>query len=79
MMKNRFMKGSLAALVTLLAGNAYAAQEVTVYTAFETDILAKYKNVLESENPDINIKWVRDSTGIMTAKIIGRETTLVQK
>ena len=56
-MKNRFMKGSLAALVTLLAGNVYAAQEVTVYTAFETDILAKYKNAFESENPDISIKW----------------------
>lgn len=41
------MKGSLAALVTLLAGNAYAAQEVTVYTAFETDILAKYKTHLK--------------------------------
>ncbi|MEZ9143048.1 putative 2-aminoethylphosphonate ABC transporter substrate-binding protein [Vibrio sp. 10N.286.52.C3] len=73
MMKNRFMKGSLAALVTLLAGNAYAAQEVTVYTAFETDILAKYKNAFESENPDINIKWVRDSTGIMTAKLLAEK------
>ena len=72
-MKNRFMKGSLAALVTLLAGNAYAAQEVTVYTAFETDILAKYKNAFESENPDINIKWVRDSTGIMTAKLLAEK------
>ena len=72
-MKNRFMKGSLAALVTLLAGNAYAAQEVTVYTAFETDILAKYKNAFESENPDIKIKWVRDSTGIMTAKLLAEK------
>ena len=40
-MKNRLMKGSLAALVSLLATNAMAAQEVTVYTAFETDILAR--------------------------------------
>ncbi len=72
-MKNRFMKGSLAALVSLLASNAFAAQEVTVYTAFETDILAKYKNAFESENPDVKIKWVRDSTGIMTAKLLAEK------
>ncbi|MEZ8100746.1 putative 2-aminoethylphosphonate ABC transporter substrate-binding protein [Vibrio bivalvicida] len=73
MMKNRLMKGSLAALVSLLAANAMAAQEVTVYTAFETDILAKYKNAFEKENPDIKIKWVRDSTGIMTAKLLAEK------
>lgn len=72
-MKNRLMKGSLAALVSLLATNAMAAQEVTVYTAFETDILAKYKNAFEKENPDIKIKWVRDSTGIMTAKLLAEK------
>ncbi|KGY12978.1 phosphonate ABC transporter substrate-binding protein [Vibrio tubiashii] len=72
-MKNRLMKGSLAALVSLLATNAMAAQEVTVYTAFETDILAKYKNAFEQENPDIKIKWVRDSTGIMTAKLLAEK------
>jgi iron(III) transport system substrate-binding protein len=73
MMKNRLMKGSLAALVSLLATNAMAAQEVTVYTAFETDILAKYKSAFEQENPDIKIKWVRDSTGIMTAKLLAEK------
>ncbi|HCG8202716.1 TPA: putative 2-aminoethylphosphonate ABC transporter substrate-binding protein [Vibrio parahaemolyticus] len=73
MMKNPLMKGSLAALVSLLATNAMAAQEVTVYTAFETDILAKYKSAFEKDNPDIKIKWVRDSTGIMTAKLLAEK------
>lgn len=72
-MSNRFVKGSIAALVSLLATNAFAAQEVTVYTAFETDILAKYKNAFEKDNPDISIKWVRDSTGIMTAKLLAEK------
>jgi len=72
-MKNRLMKGSLAVLVSLLANNALAAQEVTVYTAFETDILAKYKTAFENENPDVKIKWVRDSTGIMTAKLLAEK------
>ncbi|ASI92008.1 MULTISPECIES: putative 2-aminoethylphosphonate ABC transporter substrate-binding protein [Vibrio] len=73
MMKNRLMKGTLATLVSLLATNALAATEVTVYTAFETDILAKYKNAFEKENPDVKIKWVRDSTGIMTAKLLAEK------
>ncbi len=34
MMENRWKKGTLAALVSLLATNVMAAQEVTVYTAF---------------------------------------------
>ncbi len=72
-MKNRLMKGSLAALVSLLVTNAFAAQEVTVYTAFETDILAKYKSAFEKANPDVKIKWVRDSTGIMTAKLLAEK------
>ncbi len=72
-MKNRYMKGTLAAIISLLACNAYAAQEVTVYTAFETDILAKYKNAFEKDNPDIKINWVRDSTGIMTAKLLAEK------
>ncbi|MCL9776868.1 putative 2-aminoethylphosphonate ABC transporter substrate-binding protein [Vibrio methylphosphonaticus] len=72
-MKNRLMKGTLATLVSLWATNALAATEVTVYTAFETDILAKYKNAFENENPDIKINWVRDSTGIMTAKLLAEK------
>lgn len=74
-MKNRFMKGSLTTLISLLATNAFAAQEVTVYTAFETDLLAKYKSAFETDNPDIEIKWVRDSTGIMTAKLLAEKIT----
>lgn len=73
-MKHSWMIGTLTALSTLVASSAFAAQEVTVYTAFETDILAKYKSAFEKDNPDINIKWVRDSTGIMTAKLLAEKS-----
>lgn len=72
-MKTRFMKATLAMAFTLCATGAYAKQQVTVYTAFEMDVLAKYKNAFEQENPDIAIKWVRDSTGIMTAKLLAEK------
>ncbi|WP_022941586.1 putative 2-aminoethylphosphonate ABC transporter substrate-binding protein [Psychromonas hadalis] len=72
-MKTRFMKTAIATVLTLCATSGYAVQQVTVYTAFETDVLAKYKNAFEQENPDIVIKWVRDSTGIMTAKLLAEK------
>ncbi|CAM4219098.1 MULTISPECIES: putative 2-aminoethylphosphonate ABC transporter substrate-binding protein [Vibrio] len=72
-MNKRFIKGSLATMIAMLSTNVLAATEVTVYTAFETDILAKYKNAFEKSNPDIKINWVRDSTGIMTAKLLAEK------
>lgn len=72
-MNKVILKGTLTLIATLMATHAFAAQEVTVYTALETDLLAKYKNVFEKANPDIEIKWVRDSTGIMTAKLLAEK------
>lgn len=72
-MKTRLMKGTLAALISLVANHALAAQQVTVYTAFETDLLAKYKAGFEKDNPNIDIKWVRDSTGVITAKLLAEK------
>ncbi len=46
------------------------AQELTVYTAIEADQLADYKAAFEADNPGITINWVRDSTGIVTAKLL---------
>ena len=73
------MKKSLTALAlaatSLISSAVMAAKpvELTVYTAFETDLLARYKNAFEKENPDISIHWVRDSTGIMTAKLLAEK------
>lgn len=72
-MNKGMLKGTLTLIATLMATHAFAAQEVTVYTALETDLLAKYKSVFEKANPDIEIKWVRDSTGIMTAKLLAEK------
>lgn len=72
-MNKRILKGTLTTIAALVSAHVFAAQEVTVYTAFETDLLAKYKSAFEKENPDIEIKWVRDSTGIMTAKLLAEK------
>ncbi|MCC6867747.1 MAG: putative 2-aminoethylphosphonate ABC transporter substrate-binding protein [Burkholderiales bacterium] len=52
---------------------ASAATELTVYTAYENDDLKAYKAAFEKDNPDITINWVRDSTGVITAKLIAEK------
>ena len=63
-----------AALIALgLAAPASAAEELTVYTAIEADDLKRYAEAFNEEYPDIEIKWVRDSTGIVTAKLLAEK------
>ncbi|MGR4868929.1 putative 2-aminoethylphosphonate ABC transporter substrate-binding protein [Variovorax sp. LARHSF232] len=66
---------ALCAAVMALATAAAQAQKTTllVYTALETDAMKLYKDGFEKANPDIDIKWIRDSTGIVTAKLLAEK------
>jgi iron(III) transport system substrate-binding protein len=57
-----------------LTGTALAQKtQLTVYTALETDQLKAYEAGFTKANPDIEIKWVRDSTGVITAKLLAEK------
>ena len=43
---------------------------LTVYTAAEADLLTGYETAFEQRHPDLDIVWVRDSTGIITARLL---------
>ncbi len=43
---------------------------LTVYTALEDDQISKYLESFKTQNPDIEVNIVRDSTGIITAKLL---------
>lgn len=62
-----------AAAIGFLGGKAMAATELTVYTAIEAEDLKKYAERFNAEHPDIKINWVRDSTGIVTAKLLAEK------
>jgi len=49
------------------------AGEITVYTALEDDQLSTYLPIFEEEYPDIKVNLVRDSTGIITAKLLAEK------
>jgi len=48
-------------------------EELVVYTAMEIDELTVYQKAWETKYPDIRLKIVRDSTGIMTAKLLAEK------
>jgi iron(III) transport system substrate-binding protein len=52
---------------------ARADAELTVYTAIEADQLKGYAEKFNAEHPDIKVNWVRDSTGIITAKLLAEK------
>ena len=63
-----------AALALLFASAAWAQKtQLLVYTALETDQLKAYETGFNKEYPDIEIKWVRDSTGVITAKLLAEK------
>lgn len=68
-----FKRTALAALFAGLSMQASAATELTVYTALEVEQLKAYQQAFEQKHPDIEIRWVRDSTGIITAKLLAEK------
>jgi len=75
-MFNRRIATALATgLCAALAAGAATAQvtQLTVYTALETDQLKAYQTAFEKANPDVSITWVRDSTGIITARLLAEK------
>ena len=66
------------ALGMVIAGSAAEAQPRTrlvVYSTLEPDNIAEYKRAFEADNPDLEIVWVRDSTGVVTARILAEKQT----
>jgi iron(III) transport system substrate-binding protein len=52
------------------SGKTAGSKEITVYTALENEQIDKYLKSFNDKHPDITVKIVRDSTGIITAKLI---------
>ena len=64
---------SLTALAAFAAGASAQKTQLLVYTALETDQLKAYQEGFNKVHPDIEIKWVRDSTGVITAKLLAEK------
>jgi iron(III) transport system substrate-binding protein len=76
------MKHSLHRLSVLITTFALAISaslalaqktQLLVYTALETDQLKAYADSFNKIEPNIELKWVRDSTGVITAKVLAEK------
>ncbi|WP_315836650.1 putative 2-aminoethylphosphonate ABC transporter substrate-binding protein [Bradyrhizobium prioriisuperbiae] len=64
----------LVLIAAAIAGSPVRADTtLTVYTAFEAQDLQRYKETFERANPGIKLNWVRDSTGVVTAKLLAEK------
>jgi iron(III) transport system substrate-binding protein len=59
-------------LLLILSGPVFGS-EILVYTALEDDEIPGYLESFKKANPGINVKIVRDSTGIITAKLLAEK------
>ncbi|MBZ0332706.1 putative 2-aminoethylphosphonate ABC transporter substrate-binding protein [Marinobacter sp. AL4B] len=67
------LKLAIALGLCAAAFGAQAKTELTVYTALEADDLKRYAQRFNEDHPDIKINWVRDSTGIVTARLLAEK------
>jgi iron(III) transport system substrate-binding protein len=74
----RWLAFVMGAAVFAVAGGAAAQKvELNVYTALETDQLKAYTEAFNKAYPNIDIKWTRDSTGVITSKLLAEKANPV--
>lgn len=68
------------AMLGLLASTGVPAQllaqgkeKIVVYTALENDQIAEYLPMFKKQHPNIDVEIVRDSTGVITAKLLAEK------
>lgn len=65
-----WIRFAVLAAALALAGCGKPQRQLVVYTAAEADQLPAYEAAFRKAHPDIAIAWVRDSTGVVTAKLL---------
>ena len=73
---DRPMSRWIVVVASLLLAIPAAAQQRTrlqVYSTLEVENIGDFKKAFEAENRDVEIVWIRDSTGIVTAKIMAEQ------
>lgn len=71
------MKQWIMGAAMILAAATVSAQDrvrLEVYSTLEIENLNDFKKSFEAENPSIEILWNRDSTGVLTARILAEQS-----
>lgn len=70
-MGNQYQMTALAGVLAFFAANPLSAETLlTIYTAEEPAKLDPIRQSFHAEHPDLDINWVSDSTGVITARLL---------
>jgi len=71
-MRRLFFAGlAMAAMFGVTADTAAQQRtRVTIYTALENEQLQPFRQAIEAAVPGVEVAWVRDSTGVITARVL---------
>lgn len=71
----RLMVSAVACLLLVAHAPSAKAQKtpLVVYTAMESDQIGPYKQAIEAAVPEVDVQWVRDSTGVITARLLAEK------
>ena len=73
---SRVFHAFFSVVIVLFLANASgvsAKERLLVYTAVEPELLPLYKKAFEKENPDIEITYIRDSAGPISARLVAEK------
>src|SRR5215208_6132679 len=76
MREKMHMRSLMVTVLLALGATAAAAQDrvrLEVYSTLEVENLKDFKTAFEAENRDLEILWNRDSTGVVTARILAEQ------
>lgn len=71
--RSAFFPALIAVIIMPFFSQVAAGETIVVYTALEDDEYPAYLELFRKKHPDITIKTVRDSTGIITAKFLAEK------
>ncbi len=72
-MKKLWKAVCIALMTCAMSVTVVAGESIVVYTALEDDEYPGYLELFKAKHPDIDVKIVRDSTGIVTAKLLAEK------
>src|ERR1700754_3436261 len=65
--------GALAAVLAAGPASAQQRTKVTLYTALENHQRGPFKQAIEAAVKEVEVVWVRDSTGVITARFLAEK------
>lgn len=66
-------RAAVAAVISVSFATPGIAGELTIYAGAEADNIKYFSEIFAKSHPDIKLNWVRDSTGVIQARVLAEK------